>query len=270
MHSLAKLVYPYTVYCYGQGPAVALSFAQARVFTKLSVSAVPDMSDKDPNPLACDNMILKMNDLPFQTMDDYRREKQAENKKLWRENLPSRKASMLRKVDASRQRNKRANLSQDSLTTTRKRHAECEKKRVASLSPESSIERKQRHTDYEWSRIHALPAEQKAALRSEKTKRQRERRAKRTEEEKKQDRAKDAKRKRDKRKADKLFQKKLNGYLRDKSNPKPLWLLCDIYMDNHKIDLSKMDPFPQYLTCHVDLRGKPLHLPMPKFVPGPN
>ncbi len=158
-------------------------------------------------------------------MGDYRRRRQSENKRLWRENLSTQRASKYKREDSTRQRKKRANLSPDSLIATRRRHADYQQKRVSSLTPDKFIEQRQRHAENEWLRVYALPAKEKAILRAEKTMKQRERRARRTEDGRARDRKKDAQRKKDKRKAEKMFQKKLNGYLKDKSNPKPLWLL---------------------------------------------
>ncbi len=208
--------------------------------------------------------------LTLQTMGGYRQQRQSENKSLWRENLSSQRASKYKKEDATRQRKKRASLSPDSLTATRRRHAVYQQKRVSSLTPDELIEQRQRHAENEWLRVYALPAKEKAILRAGKTVKQRERRAEQTEEERAQDRKKDAQRKRDKRKAEKMFQAKRHGYLKDKSNPKPLWLLCDIYMDRNKIDLLQIDPFPTYHTFNVELKGKPLNMYLPKFVPGPS
>ena len=115
--------------------------------------------------------------------------------------------------------------------------------------------------------MRRLPADKKAVLRSKKTERQREKRAAMSEGEKKKQREKDAKRKRDKRTVRKQFSKKLRGYLKDKSNPMPLWLLCDIFMDDRNIDICEMDPFPKYHAFMVDIKGKPLHHHMPRYKP---
>ncbi len=121
----------------------------------------------------------------------------------------------------------------------------------------------------EWFRVKALPKEKQKTLRADKTRKQKEKRASMSDEEKKRQREEDVKRKRNKRAAQKLFRKKLNGYLQDKSNPMPLWLLCDIYMDEHNMDTTNLKPFPRYNTFTVDFRGKSLDIHLPKFIPGP-
>ena len=139
---------------------------------------------------------------------------------------------------------------------------------MAALSPDSILHR-QIHKDTKKLQKRALLAEKKAALREKKTKQQREKRAAMSEEEKKEHRKKDAQRKRDKRERKKQSRKKLHGYLNDKSNPMPLWLLCDIFMDDHNVDYDDINPFPKYHTFMVEMRGKPLHLYLPKYKPQP-
>ncbi len=123
------------------------------------------------------------------------------------------------------------------------------------------------HADLDFLRTRALPADKKSVLRAKRTERQREKRAAMSEEEKKRQREKDAKRKRDKRTFRKQFSKKFRGYFKDKANPMPLWLLCDIFMDERNVDINDMKPFPMYHAHNVEFRGKPLHLYMPKYKP---
>ena len=207
-----------------------------------------------------------------ETYKEYRTRKKTESKRRWRERVyeSPRRAGQYRVANAARERGRRANLSQDELLALRKRHAENERRRVADLSPDSRIADRQIHADSERLRMRALPADKKADLRKKKTERQREKRATMSEEEKKRQREKDAKRKRDKRATRKQFRNNLRGYLKDKSNPMPLWLLCDIFMDDHNVDICEMNPFPKYHTYKVEFRGKPLHLYLPKFKTSPH
>ncbi len=202
-----------------------------------------------------------------ETYKEYRTRKNSESKAYWREWVYAspQRAEKFRVTNASRERNRRANMSQDELNTLRKKHAENERRRVADLSPESRIADRQIHADGEKLRMRRLPADKKVVLRTKKTERQRQKRAAMSEEEKKKQREKDAKRKRDKRTIRKEFSKKLRGYLKDKSNPMPLWLLCDIFMDDRKIDICEMDPFRKYHEFMVEFKGKPLHHHMPRY-----
>ncbi len=181
------------------------------------------------------------------------REKNAERKRYWRERLPTKRVAELKEKDKTRKRKERANLSPVSRSSVKKRHAENEKRRVASKTTETQLMKKRMHADMEWFRVRALPVEEKKRLRDKKTNNQKERRARMTEEEKKKQREKDAKRKRDKRTANKSFCNKIKGYFRDKSQPMPLWLLCDSYMEDHNMDITKLNPFPKYHTFMVDI-----------------
>ncbi len=202
-------------------------------------------------------------------MNTYKKKRNAENKKAWRESLPRKKADEMRTRNAARNRKRLANYSPDSLLAHRKRNAANEKRRVSLRTTEISFLKKQMHADKEWFRVNALPEEKQRKLRADKTRKQKEKRAAMPEEEKKRQREKDAKRKRDKRAAKKSFRKKLRGHLEDKCNPMPLWLLCDIHLDNRNIDTSRLNPFPKYNTFMVDFRGKSLDMYLPKFKPGP-
>ncbi len=206
-----------------------------------------------------------------ETYKEYRTRKNTESKGYWRERVyeSPRRAAKFRSDNAARERSRRVNLPQEQLLTLRKRHAENERIRVAALSPDSRTTARQIHADSEFLRMKALPEVRKADLRKKKTERQRQKRAEMSEEEKKKQRENDAKRKRDKRTTQKQFRKKIQGHLKDKSNPMPLWLLCDIFMDNRNVHICEMDPFPKYHTYKVEFRGKPLDLYMPKFKPSP-
>ena len=172
-----------------------------------------------------------------------------------------------RATNAARERSRRANMSPEERITQRKKHAENERKRVAALSPHSRTIDRQIHADGECLRMRRLPTDKKAAVRAKRTERQREKHAAMSDEEKKKQREKDAKRKRDERTVRKQFSKKLRGYFKDKSNPMPLWLLCDIFMDKRNIDICEMDPFPKYHEFMVEFNGKALHHHMPRYKP---
>ena len=127
--------------------------------------------------------------------------------------------------------------------------------------------KKQMHADKEWFRVTDLPEEKRRKLWAEKTRKQKQKCAAMTREEKK---CQWEKQKSDKRAAKKSLKKKLRGYLEDKCNPMPLWLLlCDIHLDDRHIDTSRRNPFPKYNTFMADFRGKSLDVYLPKFKPGP-
>ncbi len=204
-----------------------------------------------------------------ETYKEYRTRLNSANKAYWREGVykSPKRAGKFRATNAARERSRRANMPPEEQTTQRKKHAENERKRVAALSPHSRTIDRQIHADGECLRMRRLPADKKAAIRAKRTERQREKRATMSDEEKKKQREKDAKRKRDQRTVRKEFSKKLRGYFKDKSNPKPLWLLCDIFMDERNIDICEMDPFPKYHEFMVEFKGKALHHHMPRYKP---
>ena len=205
------------------------------------------------------------------TYKEYRTRQNSANKAFWRERVykSPKRAGKFRATNAARERSRRANMSQEERTTQRKKHADYERKRVAALSPHSRIIDRQIHADGECLRMRRLPAEKKAAIRAKRTERQREKRAAISDEEKTKRREKDTKRKRDKRTIRKQFSKKYRSYFKDKSNPMPLWLLCDLFMDTHNVDICEMDPFPKYHAFMVDFKGKALHHHMPRYDPSP-
>ncbi len=223
--------------------------------------------DKFPYVYLEDIAVTLMMDPPGRR--EYKRKRNTELQRRLRSNRTHAEATECREKDAARQRKMRENLSPEGLRALRSRRAKSEKNRVAALSPDSLILHRQIHKDTEKLRKRALPPEKKAASRDKKTKMQREKRAAMSEEEKRKHREKDAKRKRDKREEKKQSRKKLHAYLNDKSNPMPLWLLCDIFMDDHNVDYDKINPFPKYHAFMVDFRGKPLHLYLPKYKPQP-